>query len=380
MDIRQYKSYLPILFASNVTALVWGRHGIGKSTAPDQFAEENGHKLFNLRLGNMEIGDLLGLPSTEGGVTRFNPPDWLKEVMDFATKNPTKFAIIHLDEINRVRKDMLSPVFQIALDGRLHTFKFPSNVKVIASANPPTEDYQGVYDITDMAFLDRFCHLNLSPTHDEWFDYQVENGRSPDMVQFYRAHPLSIEHIGKDCFSVDSLVKPSRRSTEAAMRLYEHGAPAELIYGCVGGSVGQMFYAWLQKNKAKTIRGEMVRLEYDKYKKTITKMSKEGEVAALKVICNELTDYYKTVKDVKDITKDEIENLRDFYLTIPEDLAYGQILLVLRGSVPLMDSDFGENKKYCEIWKKKVLAKPGLKELAKDVEPKAEDAAEEKSA
>ena len=376
MDLKSYKAALPVLFRSNVCPLAWARHGVGKTTAIEQFAKEGGHWLFNLRLGNLELGDLIGLPSTEGGVTKFNTPKYLQDGIDFAVANPTKYAIIHLDEINRIRKDMMSPVFQIALDGRLHETVFPPNMKVVASANPPTEDYTGVYDITDLAFLDRFCHVNLSPSIDEWFDHMVATDRSPDMVQFYRMHPLSVEHISNAAFSIDSLIKPSRRSTEAAMRLYENNAPAELVYGCIGGSVGQMFYAWLQKNKATTIRGEDVRLNYDKFEKRIKKMTKDGEVASLKVICQELTDYYKTVKDVKDITKDEIENLKEFYLTIPEDLAYGQILLVLRGSVPLMDSDFGENKKYCEIWKKRVLAKPGLKEIAKEVEPKAEGADE----
>lgn len=378
MDIQQYKTNLDYLFRARVTPLVWGRHGIGKSTAPEQYARDNGHFLFNLRLGNMEVGDLLGLPSTEGGVTRFNPPDWLKEVIDYATKHPNKYSIIHLDEINRVRKDMLSPVFQIALDNRLHTYAFPDNVRVIASANPPTKDYQGVYDIQDMAFLDRFCHLKLTPTNDEWITYMKAKGAHDDFTLFYSTHPTALEYIGDD-FNIDDLVKPSRRSTEAAERLYSINAPTDLIYGCIGGSTGQMFYAWLQKNKAKAIRGEQVRTDLKSVEKEIKKLVKNGEVAALKTICVELTDYYKTVKETKDITAGEIENLRDFYDAIPEDLAYGQILLVLRGSEALMLSDFGGNKKYCEKWKKKVLAKPGLKELAKDLEPKAA-ADEEKTA
>lgn len=379
MDIKSYKAALPVAFKSNVTLLAWARHGVGKTTAIEQFAKEGGHWLFNLRLGNLELGDLIGLPTTEGGVTKFCTPKYLQDGIDFANANPDKCAILHLDEINRIRKDMMSPVFQIALDGRLHETVFPSNMKVVASANPPTGDYTGVYDITDLAFLDRFCHIALSPTQEEWYDHMVATGRNEDMVLFYRKHPTMIEFISDAPFSVDSIVKPSRRSTEAAMRLYENNAPAELIYGCIGGSVATAFYAWLQKNKADTVRGENVRLDFAKFKKRITKMSKDGEVASLKVVCNELTDYYKTVKDVKDITKDEIENLKEFYLTIPEDLAYGQILLVLRGSVPLMDSDFGENKKYCEIWKKKVLAKPGLKDIAATLEPKA-DATAEKTA
>jgi hypothetical protein len=379
MRISEYKAALPVLFAARVTALVWGRHGIGKSTAPDQFAAENGHKLFNLRLGNMEVGDLLGLPSTDGAETRFNMPDWLREVFEFATANPTKYAIIHLDEINRVRRDMLSPVFQIALDYRLHTYVFPDNVRVIASANPPTKDYQGVYDITDCAFLDRFCHIKLEPSVEEWLDYQRSIGSDDKMTRFYSQHPTTIEHVGED-FSVDSLVKPSRRSSEAAMRLYKLGAPQSLIYGCIGATVGQMFYAWVQKDEAKSIKGEQIRLEWSKVKKKVEELVKNGEMGQLKTICGEINGYYAPLKDIKAVTKKEINNLRDFFDTIPEDMAYGELLKLVRTSEALRDSDFGGDETYAKKWLAIVKAKPELTEQAKKMDEEAAKAADEKSA
>ena len=372
MRLNEYKTALPFLLAAKVTPLVWGRHGIGKSTAPEQFAKENGHMLFNLRLGNMEVGDLLGLPSTAGDVTQFNMPDWLKEVYDFARANPTKFAIIHLDEINRVRKDMLSPVFQIALDYKLHTYVFPDNVRVLASANPPTDDYQGVYDITDCAFLDRFCHIKLEPSTDEWLEFVKAEKLSDDMTLFYGQHPNLIEHIGKD-FDVQSLIKPSRRSSIAAMRLYALGSPEELVYGCIGSSAGQMLYAWLQKNKAKAIRGEEVRTAWKKTKPKVQKLVDNGEIAAIKVICTEITDYYKTVKDAAAISAKEMKDLQDFFDTIPEDVAYGNLRLLLRGSEVLALTDFGMNEAYSKKWLAKVTANPELKETVKEAEPTAEE-------
>jgi len=299
-------------------------------------------------------------------------PDWLKEVYDFALANPTKFAIIHLDEINRVRKDMLSPVFQIALDYKLHTYVFPDNVRVLASANPPTDDYQGVYDITDCAFLDRFCHVKLEPSTDEWLEFVKAEKLSDDMTLFYGQHPNLIEHIGKD-FDVQSLIKPSRRSSIAAMRLYALGSPEELVYGCIGASAGQMFYAWLQKNKAKAIRGEEVRTAWKKTKPKVQKLVDNGEIAAIKVICTEITDYYKTVKDAAAISAKEIKDLQDFFDTIPEDVAYGNLRLLLRGSEVLALTDFGMNEAYSKKWLARVTANPELKETVKEAEPTAEE-------
>lgn len=302
MLVSQFKASLPALFAARVTPLLWGQHGIGKSSAPQQWCDENGHKMFNLRLGNMEVGDLLGLADFEVDqytgkktATRFFMPDWMKEVCEFATANPDKYAVIFLDEINRVRKDMLAPVFQIALDFRLHTYVFPSNVRVLAAANPPTDDYDNVLDIRDLAFLDRFCHIDLNTSAVEFLSYGEKKGLNKDVLAYVRDNPEFLQGTVKP-FSVDEYCKPSPRTWEAVSRLIEAGAPQELLYGMLGSTTTASFKAYLARRKEDVIEItlEDILKRGDK-KKTLDKVRKAAETgqhAMLAALNDQLNKHY----------------------------------------------------------------------------------------
>lgn len=339
MNVKEFLNYLPVLFKSEVTPLIWGIHGIGKSAVPEQFAEANGHRLFNLRLGNMEVADLLGLPdfdTDENGrktATRFISPDWLTELTSFATANPDKYAILFLDEINRVRKDMLNPVFQIALDRCLHTFKFPSNVRVIAAANPPMDNGKDVYwvnDLTESALLDRFCHLKFRPSTDEWVDYMEAHEARADVVSFIKDNPSHLHSVQTD-FSVDDYSRPSNRSWASAERLLKNGAGKELIYGCIGVVTGASYYKWVEENGAKIITFDDILgmetkgyLKDKKLQKRVKELVKSGKISELANLVNDIEKVCKE-RSVDGQTEFSLEvgtNLVAFIDELPLDLAY----------------------------------------------------------
>lgn len=324
-NIKEYLAALPYLFKAKVTPLVWGIHGIGKSSIPQQFCDSGGHRLFNLRLGNMELGDLLGLADFETDdagrkvATRFFKPDWLKELFDFCEANPDKFGIIHLDEINRVRKDMMNPVFQIALEYQLHTYKFPKNVRVIGSANPPVEGYW-VNDFTESALLDRFCHIKLQPEIGEWIQHATRLGLHDDWIDFIQDQPHQL-HSTQVSFSIDEYCKPSNRSTEAAARLYSDGAPQELVYGCVGATSGASFYAFVANRKEVTLTAEDILKYTKKTRVQIAKLTENGKYATIKSLCERLSEYAETRTEA--YTMKEGANVCEFLREIPIDIAFG---------------------------------------------------------
>ena len=77
MNIKEFKQFLPYAFKTNLSVMLHGQHGIGKSQAIKQFALENGMQFVDRRLSQMESGDLLGLPDLSGEVTRYKIPSWL---------------------------------------------------------------------------------------------------------------------------------------------------------------------------------------------------------------------------------------------------------------------------------------------------------------
>jgi len=327
MQVSHYKEALPYLLKSRSTILVWGHHGTGKSSAPLQFCEDNGYKLFNLRLGSQEVGDLIGLAThvtnSKGEVvaTKFAPPDWLKELFDFCEKNPNKHAIIHLDEINRARRDILAPVFQMVLDYQLHTYKFPENVYCIASANPNTDDYN-VIDLSDCAFLDRFIHIKFAPTVREVLDYFQTCGEDEEIIGFLRDQPSMMESKLTD-FSIDEMVKPSRRSWQQLSKLKRTGIPSnlfrELMFGAVGVTATSAFEEYV-KNAEKPLTVEEVLADFKAIKKKVASQLDAGRNDMLNKTCEDIEKHL----DKEGITLSEVEckNILDFIKALSSELCF----------------------------------------------------------
>ncbi len=338
MFLKDYPQYLSALFARKVTPFILGVRGIGKTTVLQQYADDNGHKLFNLRLGNMaDLGDLLGLSDftvdAKGNktATKFMMPNWQRELFDWAAANPAKLAVIHLDEATRVPKHMQNPVLQIALEFRLHENVFPDNVRVVCSGNPPTKDYDGVISTKDKAYWDRFCVLKLSPTVEEWLTHQRAKGLSDDVTGFVSEHP----HLlfgDTETFSVEHLIDPSARSMEAAGLLYSDGAPKELIFGLIGGKVGSMMYQWITDNKSKVIQPADV-LTYTKVTAAaVAKLLEQERRAEIASLNTQLVDLLKTkeAEGGKKITKKQAACLVAYLMDLPDDVLFGVLFSLIR--------------------------------------------------
>ena len=82
IDFKTATSIVPHVLNVRKPVLFRGRHGIGKSEVVYQIGAELGLLVVERRASQMTEGDLIGLPSTDGSVTSFNPPDWYKECCD----------------------------------------------------------------------------------------------------------------------------------------------------------------------------------------------------------------------------------------------------------------------------------------------------------
>ena len=114
MSVETFKKVAAILPIEQ-SVLLRAVHGVGKSKIVRQVAfvlrETMGlkeYKVVDRRLSQMSEGDMIGLPSTDGNVTRFNPPDWYME----ACKTP---CCLFLDELNRATPEVMQAAFQVVL-------------------------------------------------------------------------------------------------------------------------------------------------------------------------------------------------------------------------------------------------------------------------
>src|SRR5574343_250038 len=120
---------------ANVSVLLRAKHGVGKSQLvrqlKDIISERTGIKfkaVIDRRLSQLSEGDIIGLPSTDGNVTRFNPPDWFKT----ACERP---CCLFLDELNRATNEVMQASFQIILDRELNGWKLHPQTRVYSAIN-----------------------------------------------------------------------------------------------------------------------------------------------------------------------------------------------------------------------------------------------------
>jgi hypothetical protein len=342
MNIKTLKECLPYMLKAKITPWLWGHHGKGKSQTIENIFEEMGWLCFNFRLGTQaDVGDLLGQSEIEKdpitgqmAFTKFYKPEWMEKAFKFCEQNPEKGAVIFLDELNRIyRQDLIPPVFQMALDFRLHTYEFPENLHVIVAANPDTANYK-VLKFRDEAFYDRFCHVKFDPSKEEWFEYARSQNIHPEILSFLIEQPEYLEQSGLDDFDISQYVAPSRRTwLRQVDKLYKIGTPKNLIVEIASGLTGtKALVAWQEHlNKAeKPIQPEKIMNSYKSVQKLIKEMSnfesKEVRIDILKTTCDNLSAFLVSNYDIdnggKIFSPTNTKNIAQFMMDLPGELAF----------------------------------------------------------
>ena len=132
MNVAQMKTVLAeILRNTDLTPCVVGHRGVGKTAGIVQVCQEIGRRYVALRLGQMEVGDLVGIPYRNCEVMHWSRPSWWPLDDDPLT-------VIHCDELNRAQQeDTLQAIFQFVeppAEGqlrRLHTHALHARHKVV---------------------------------------------------------------------------------------------------------------------------------------------------------------------------------------------------------------------------------------------------------
>lgn len=219
---------------------LWGPPGIGKSALVKQLAEEKKCNLVDLRLPLMDPVDLRGLPmiSKEKQQAVWLPPDFLPD------KN-SEPGILFLDEINAASPAIQASAYQLILDRRVGTYKLPKGWIVIAAGNR-ISDRSVAYRLPT-ALANRFTHLTISPTIDEWTEWAWKNDIDPYIIAFLRFQPSIL--MGFNPRS-NSIAFPSPRSWSFVSNLQSLRDEDLLLYsktihGTIGDAAKQQFISFL---------------------------------------------------------------------------------------------------------------------------------------
>lgn len=328
MNITQLKTSLPFLIQSGLVPNIIGKHGIGKSSIVAQYAKENGYSFHPFFLGQMaDTGDILGLPEFD----RDSNGKAISTSFVHPAKLPKKpRSILFFDELNRASKDLLQAIFQLALEGTIHDYTLPEDSAIIMAMNPVTDDYS-VLDFADKAFADRFVHINLDPTHEEFHSYMTSRYGTSTVSSFLRQQTKLLEETDLKPVTLE-FVKPSRRSWDRLQKLENTGMPENLFreagMGIVGTAAMIAYSSW-KETQIKIIEGAeildnyaTVRSRYLGYFKDVETPRNDIVSTVCSNFAEELTKRLKKGK----LKPSEGQNIATFLLDSPIENCYSTLL------------------------------------------------------
>jgi hypothetical protein len=217
MTPQALTSYLSRMVEQSLqmSVMVWGPPGIGKSSIVAGVVQAAGLKLVDLRLSQLAPTDLRGLPVADSGVSRWYPPEFLPR---------GGVGVLFLDEINMAPPVMQGIAQQLILDRRVGSYVVPQGWYIWAAGNRKS-DRAAVFEMPS-ALANRFVHLDLAPDLDSFKAWGLNAGISEQVLAFLAFRPSLLHQIDPQ-----RPAWPSPRSWVMAHQLRAAGLSTEPAIG-----------------------------------------------------------------------------------------------------------------------------------------------------
>ncbi len=312
-----------MLAATDLTPCVVGHRGVGKTAGIIQVCREAGWRYVSLRLGQMEVGDLVGIPYREGGVMHWSRPSWWPGDNDPPT-------VVHCDELNRAQQeDTLQAIFQFVeppVEGEpraLHTHRLAPQHKVIVTINPPDGSYQVA--TLDRALIDRMVMLYVESDYACWARYAAARGLDESVRRFLGGNTAMLARQGAP---MDLQVEPTERAWEMVSTLrrscrFPGDLEMEVCSGIVGREAAIMFMRWLADHRHRPLTAAEI---LDSWEEVAEKASQQRDDLQAATI----NDLSATLQGAGPLTEDQERNLVAYIAVLPRDLRFGFVKTLLK--------------------------------------------------
>lgn len=177
------KELIKRLRSLNMSFMLWGATGVGKSAAVSQLSEELDAELRDIRLCQKQPTDIAGLPALdhETRATVFYPPAFLAPCAD------GKAVVLFFDEISLAPDDTKGAVLGILEERRQGDIEIPDNWIIVAAGNRP-EDLANARGLGAAANR-RLLHIIIEPQLEATLEYFMKNGIEPEVLAFLKVFP-----------------------------------------------------------------------------------------------------------------------------------------------------------------------------------------------
>lgn len=310
IDFKTFTNIAPHICAVRKPILLRGRHGIGKSEVIYQVAETLGLPVVERRASQMTEGDLLGLPSTDGNITSWNPPDWLATACNEA-------VVLFLDEVDRATPEVRQGIFELTDSRKIAGQTLHGDTLIFAAVNGGEHGAQYQVGEMDPAELDRYTVFDIEPTAEDWLDWAKDNVTGPvwDFINQNRSH---LEHIGE---YEPNKVYPSRRSWKRLSDCLETGGFTDDVKESAGGDFFHLASAFVGFEASVALNDFCAK--YDA-QVTVEDVLEKGEVEKTSEFgindhCALIDKMEASNTFEKPIPAEQIQNLANYFVTLPSE-------------------------------------------------------------
>ena len=324
MNVAQMKTVLAeILRNTDLTPCVVGHRGVGKTAGIVQVCQEIGRRYVALRLGQMEVGDLVGIPFRDGAVMHWSRPSWWPLDDDPQT-------VVHCDELNRAQQeDTLQAIFQfveppaIGQLRRLHTHALHPKHKVVVSINPPDGSYQVA--TLDRALLDRMVMLYVETDYHCWARYAKAQHFDAGVQQFLAVYPNLLARPGAP---LDMQMEPTERAWEMVSTLRKScHFPADLEMEVYAGIIGQeaavSFLRWSREQAERPVTARQVLDGWPVVGEQVRTQRDDLQAVTL-------NDVVTTLEVDPSMSADQERHLVAYIACLPRDLRFGLVKALVK--------------------------------------------------
>jgi len=324
MNIEQMKIVLKeILTRTDLTACVVGHRGVGKTAGIIQTCREIGRSYIPLRLGQMEVGDLVGIPYREGEVMHWSRPSWWPG-------DETPPAVIHCDELNRAQQeDTLQAIFQFVeppTEGQqrsLHTHHLAPQHRVVVAINPPDGSYQVVP--LDRALLDRMVILQVETDAECWARHARTEGYDEQVRGFIAGNRQLLATNNR---SFDLQIEPSERAWEMVSTLrrrcrFPKELEMEVYSGIIGQEAAVCFLQWCAEQRQQPVSADEILDHWPEFSERAAEQRDDIQAATMSDLVARLGNDF----DLDDRQQDHLVAYID---VLPRDMRFGLVKSLLR--------------------------------------------------
>lgn len=296
VDIKTLKELIPYYFNNRIPLYLWGRPSTGKTSSIRQFAREEakrrgleysedkyGENIFTLKvitLSQFDSPDLRGMPE----ITKLENGQGITSFVPTAELPREGQGIIFFDEMNNAEDTVRNACYQIILEGRYGLLpaiinKNGKHAFWRVAASNTENDFCNV-NITSLALLRRFSHMEVTIKIEEAIDYFMKVNLDSRIIAFLKNTPEELFPQKWDEKLMDNKANPFPSTWENLGRMIQKKSNFDTIYhlaaSCVGAPVASKFVTYC-KMVDKLDMEEILK----EPKKNIDKISKSNERASL---------------------------------------------------------------------------------------------------